>query len=174
MKISLLAGIVALFLVGCGKYAITYATCSSGANIVCGGAGKGYSPLTLYYDTDGIDDNGFLRTVSCVAIFVSGYRGNFSTTWDTNKFPNGVTETHTRPQGEGCAQDMEFSLQVERHRMAQQQLYYQQLQLYNQQQMIDEAQKTTNMYQIWHLNILQLKLVARIVCAIAQIHANRA
>ena len=74
LKYALLAIMVWVF-VGCGskEYAITYNTNPIGANIVCGGVGKGLSPLTLYYDRDGINDEGLLYTTPCKAVFSSGY-----------------------------------------------------------------------------------------------------
>ena len=40
-------------------------------------------------------------------------RQNYATTWDMNKFPNGVMQTLQRPQGEGYSQDAEFALSVQ-------------------------------------------------------------
>lgn len=86
LKYALLA-IMAFGFVGCGgDYGITYNTNPIGANIICGGVGKGLSPLTLYYDRDGIDDDGFLYTTPCKAVFSSGYVDYFDNKWDTNKF----------------------------------------------------------------------------------------
>lgn len=120
VKFALL-GFIAWLFTACGsKYAITYATNPSGANIICNGVGQGFSPLTLYYDLsvgkkEGWfdNDNGVLTTAPCKAVFISGYVDYFGNKWDTKKFPNGVTRTLTRPQGEGYAQDMEFSMQYE-------------------------------------------------------------
>lgn len=119
LKYALLA-IMAFGFVGC-EYAINYNTNPIGANIVCGGVGKGLSPLTLYYDKDGIDDDGFLHTVPCKAIFVSGYEANFDSKWDTNEFPDGVQTTITRPKGKGYRQDMAFGAEHQRTLIMQQQ-----------------------------------------------------
>lgn len=108
--------------VGCGgDYGITYNINPIGANIVCGGVGKGLSPLTLYYDKDGIDDKGFLYTTPCKAVFSSGYVDYFGNQWDTNKFPKGVQQTLTRPQGDGYQQDMAFGMEYQRTLIMQQQ-----------------------------------------------------
>ena len=121
LKYALLA-IVVFGFVGCGnQYAITYNTNPIGANIVCGGVGKGLSPLTLYYDRDGINDEGFLYTTPCKAVFSSGYKKSFSTKWDTNQFPYGVQQTLTRPQGKGYKQDMTFVLEYQKTLIMQQQ-----------------------------------------------------
>ena len=112
LKYALLA-IMAFGFVGC-EYAITYNTNPIGASIVCGGVGKGLSPLTLYYDRDGIDDDGFLYTTPCKAVFSSGYVDYFDNKWDTNQFPQGVKRTLTRPQGDGYQQDMAFGMEYQR------------------------------------------------------------
>ena len=112
-KFALLGFVALLFSACSSKYAITYATNPSGANIVCNGGGNGFSPLTLYYDKAGVKDDGFLYTQPCKAIFISGYVDYFSNKWDTKKFPKGVTQTLTRPQGEGYEKDMAFSMQYQ-------------------------------------------------------------
>ena len=110
-----LLGFIAWLFTACGSstYAVTYATSPLGANVVCNGVGKGFSPLTLYYEKAGIKDDGFLYTQPCKAVFISGYVDYFNNKWDTKKFPKGVQQTLTRPQGEGYAQDMEFSMQYQ-------------------------------------------------------------
>lgn len=122
LKYTLLA-IMACGFVACGnnQYAIQYNTNPIGANIVCDGVGKGLSPLTLYYDRDGIDDKGFLYTTPCKAVFSSGYVDYFDNKWDTNKFPKGVQRTLTRPQGDGYQQDMAFGMEYQRTLIMQQQ-----------------------------------------------------
>ncbi len=121
LKYALLA-IMACGFVGCGgDYSITYNTNPIGANVICGGVGKGLSPLTLYYDRDGIDDSGFLYTTPCKAVFSSGYVDYFDRQWDTNKFPKGVRQTLTRPQGDGYQQDMAFGMEYQRTLIMQQQ-----------------------------------------------------
>lgn len=120
VKFALL-GFTAWLFTACGssQYAITYATNPSGANVVCAGGKSGFSPFTLYYDMEKVkeggflDENGILTTAPCKAVFISGYVDYFTWKWDTKKFPKGVTQTLTRPQGEGYAQDMEFSMQYQ-------------------------------------------------------------
>lgn len=149
LQYTLLA-ILAFGFIGCGGYAINYNTNPIGANIVCGGAGKGLSPLTLYYDKDGIDDNGFLHTVPCKAIFVSGYEADFSSKWDTNEFPDGVQQTITRPKGKGYKQDIAFGMEHQRTLIMQQQAaaaaasaWAAQQQMQNQQYQYQNQQRRT-------------------------------
>ena len=129
--------------IGCGskEYAITYNTNPIGANIVCSGMGKGLSPLTLYYDRDGINDDGFLYTAPCKAAFSSGYEDYFSVEWDTNQFPKGVQQTLTRPQGEGYQQDMAFGMEHQRTLIMQRQAEAQQMQMFLQMQQLSNQQQ---------------------------------
>lgn len=114
LQYTLLA-IITFGFVGCGgDYSITYNTSPIGASIVCGGVGQGLSPLTLYYNREGIDDDGFLYTTPCKAVFSSGYVDYFGNKWDTNQFPQGVQQTLTRPQGDGYQQDMAFGMEHQR------------------------------------------------------------
>ncbi|MGX3010239.1 hypothetical protein ACWIUD_01565 [Helicobacter sp. 23-1044] len=131
--------------VGCGgSYAITYNTSPIGANIVCSGVGKGLSPLTLYYDRDGINDDGFLYTEPCKAVYSSGYEESFSNKWNTNQFPNGVQQTLTRPQGKGYKQDVAFGMEHQRtlimQRQAEMQILLQQQQIQQQQMQYQNQQ----------------------------------
>lgn len=87
LQYTLLAIMACGFMACSNQYAITYNTNPIGASIVCGGIGKGLSPLTLYYDRDGINDKGFLYTTPCKAVFSSGYVDYFGYLWNTNKFP---------------------------------------------------------------------------------------
>lgn len=160
----MLLGFTAWLFVACSsKYAVTYNTNPSGANVICNGVGKGLTPLTLYYDLkvgkkEGwLDNNGILSTQPCKAVFISGYVDYFSNKWDTKKFPDGVRQTLTRPQGEGYAQDMAFSMEYERNQMMQQQMQLQrqqaemqQMQLY--QQMSDSANQQTQNFQLQQQN----------------------
>ena len=108
LKFTLLLGIVWVF-IGCsGSYGVMYDTKPRCAKIICGGEFQGYSPVTLYYNKDNIDDNDILHTQQCKAIFASGYEGNFSNSIDTNQYPDGVHGIITRPQGVGYSQDVEF------------------------------------------------------------------
>ena len=124
LKYALL-GLMTFGFVGCGGYATTYAitynTSPIGANIVCGGVGQGLSPLTLYYDRSGINDDGFLYTTPCKAVFSSGYVDYYGNKWNTNKFRNGAQQTLTRPQGKGYKQDMTFGMEHQRTLSMQQQ-----------------------------------------------------
>jgi len=107
--------LIVIFLSGCASaYKVTYNTQPTGASIVCSGTNYGYSPVTLDYTPDENQKRtGSMRTVPCTAIWSSGMRDDFGTTWDLNKFPDGVMQTLQRPQGEGYAQDAEFALRVQ-------------------------------------------------------------
>lgn len=108
VKLVFFNGIVLVFM-GCGgSYGITYDTIPSCARLICGEKFKGYTPITLYYDKDNIDDNDILYTQQCKAVFKSGYEGTFDTRIDTDKYPDGLHRTITRPQGIGYSQDWDF------------------------------------------------------------------
>lgn len=154
----MLLGFTAWLFVACSsKYAVTYNTNPSGANVICNNVGQGFTPLTLYYDLSkakkkgNIDNKGFLTTQACKAVFISGYVDYFSNRWDTKKFPDGVTQTLTRPQGEGYAQDMAFSMEYERNQMMQQQMQLQRQQA-EMQQMSDSANQQTQNFQLQQQN----------------------
>mgnify|MGYP003989021245 CR=1 FL=1 len=104
-----------LSLTGCATgYGITYNTQPTGASIICSGINHGYSPVRLNYNPSESNKRiGSMRTEPCTAIWSSGMRQNYATTWDMNKFPNGVMQTLQRPQGEGYSQDAEFALSVQ-------------------------------------------------------------
>jgi len=115
MKKLLLPILISIvFLAGCGRnYSITYNTEPTGASIICEGINEGYSPVTLYYTPDKkATKSGSMKTKPCYAIWSSGARENFGTTWNLNKFPNGVIETATRERNSGYSQDAEFALKV--------------------------------------------------------------
>ncbi|MFT6779867.1 MAG: cation transport regulator ChaB [Paraglaciecola sp.] len=104
------------FLSGCTSsgYGVTYNTEPSGASIICNGINKGYSPVRLNYSPNKENKkHGSMNTVPCKAIWSSGASENFSTTWDLNKFPDGVRQTLPRPNVSGYAQDANFALQVQ-------------------------------------------------------------
>lgn len=107
VKLVFLAGIAWIF-IGCGGYSITYDTTPSCARLICGGQFEGYTPITLYYDKDNIDDNGILYTQQCKVVFKSGYEETFDNRFDTDKYPDGLRRTITRPQGVGYLQDVDF------------------------------------------------------------------
>ncbi len=162
----ILLGFIALFFAGCGGtlYSVTYATNPSGASVICDDGSSGYSPLTLHYDirkgkkNGYFDENGILSTQSCRAVFVSGYVDYFSTKWDTKKFPKRVTQTLRRPQGEGYAQDMAFSMEYERNKMMQKQVQIQQQQA-NQQawDSLNQSIQQTNQQMIQQQRNFQLQ-----------------
>lgn len=108
VKFSFLAGVAWIFIACSGSYGIQYDTKPSCARIVCNGTFQGYAPVTLYYNKDSIDDNGILYTQQCKAFFESGYEGTFDNRIDTDKYPDGLHTTITRPQGIGYSQDWDF------------------------------------------------------------------
>lgn len=116
MKIkNIISMLIVIALTGCASgYGITYNTEPRGASVICNGTNHGYSPVTLYYSPDENNKRmGTMNTVPCTAVWSSGYRENFSNTWDLNKFPNGVMQTLQRPRGEGYSQDANFALQIQ-------------------------------------------------------------
>lgn len=120
--------LLSLFFSACSNYPyiVIYDTQPSGANVVCDDIIMGFSPLELEYSTDRIDKNGILHTPQCKGVFVSGYEVQFSSKYDTKKFPNqfpqgSVIDSKIRPQGKGYQQDMSFSLDYERNRMLEEQ-----------------------------------------------------
>lgn len=97
---------------GC-SYKITYNTEPTGASIICDDVNKGYSPVTLNYSLS--EENkgaGIMNTVPCTAIWSSGTRKEFTSTWDLKKFPNGVMQTLQHPRNRFYAEDAEFSFRV--------------------------------------------------------------
>ena len=100
---------------GCAsKYPITYNSEPKGAAVICNGVSKGYTPTTLYYQPDeSSKKQGVMKTVPCKAIWSSGAKQDYSTTWDLKKFPKGVMQTVPRPDVPGYSQDAEFALNVE-------------------------------------------------------------
>ena len=113
MTIANIAPILMIIvLTGCASgYKITYDTEPSAASIICNGIDHGYSPVTLNYNSDESNKRtGTMRTAPCTAIWSSGVRKDFSTTWDLKKFPDGVTQTLQRPSGKGYSQDANFAL----------------------------------------------------------------
>ena len=104
-------------LTGCGGgYAITYNTYPTGADIVCNGISKGYSPVTLYYD---FTDNNY-RTQPCKAVWISGAQNFYQNEWSEEviRFPQGVMSTLQRPEYPGLEKDMQFAFQVEQMKYA--------------------------------------------------------
>lgn len=108
VKLAFLADIAWIF-IGCGgSYGITYDTKPSCASLVCDGEFRGYTPVTLHYNKDNIDDNDILYTQQCKVVFKSGYEKTFDNRIDTDKYPDGLHRTITRPQGIGYSQDWDF------------------------------------------------------------------
>lgn len=108
VKLVFFNGIVLVFM-GCGgSYGITYDTKPSCARLICGEEFKGYTPVTLYYNEDNIDDSDILYIQQCKAVFKSGYEKTFDNRIDTGKYPDGLHTTITRPQGIGYSQDWDF------------------------------------------------------------------
>jgi hypothetical protein len=115
MKIKNYACVILIaFLSGCTSgYSITYNTEPKGASVICQGVNKGYSPVTLHYSPDeSSKKSAKMETVPCVAVWSSGVRKGFSSTWDLNQFPDGVKQTLQRPNGNGYSQDASFALQL--------------------------------------------------------------
>lgn len=50
----------------------------------------------------------YLYIQQCKAVFKSGYEGTFDNRIDTDKYPDGLHTTITRPQGIGYSQDWDF------------------------------------------------------------------
>ena len=104
------------YLSGCASssYPVNYNTEPKGASVICNGNNMGYSPVTLNYLPDENNKKtGSMKTVPCMAIWSSGVKKEFSSTWDLNKFPSGVINTLQRQSGEGYTQDVEFALKVQ-------------------------------------------------------------
>ena len=112
---NIISILLVLNLSGCATgYRITYNTQPTGASVICNGTNQGYSPVTLNYSPDeNSKKTGLMRTVPCTAVWSSGVRKSFSSSWDLNEFPDGVMQTLQRPQGEGYAQDADFALRVQ-------------------------------------------------------------
>ncbi|WP_297571589.1 hypothetical protein [Helicobacter sp. UBA3407] len=154
MKIFLITflTILSFFTIGCssGHYGITYNTNPIGANLVCGGQSKGYTPVTLYYTFE--NDN--YNTVECEAIWISGARATFQNYWGdvVEEYPQGVRSTLQRPDYPDLDKDMQFAFQVQQMKqqeeMQRQQMAMQQRQMLSQQ--LDELNRS-----IWEQNRMQ-------------------
>ncbi|OFA30027.1 hypothetical protein BAE46_12460 [Glaciecola punicea] len=111
--------IATIFITGCASmfedtYRITYKTDMAGASIYCNGKNWGYAPVTLTYSPNKeARKSGYFYSRACEARWVSGARESFSTSWDLNKFPNGVEQTVRRPNVPNYQQDAEFALKVQ-------------------------------------------------------------
>lgn len=149
----LLMSVVSVFVSACSrKYPITYNTNPVGANVVCAGISKGYSPITLYYDSKEFEKTNY-RTQQCEAIWVSGARSYFSSEWNeaVRQYPEGVTQTLQRPTDyPNLEKDMEFAFQVEQFKynqsMQQRQMQLQELQYL--QQVNQQLQQQQQMQQL--------------------------
>ena len=98
--------LLTVFLTGCGGgYGITYNTVPEGASVICDGVHKGYSPIRLTYDVDKE-----FNTKPCYAQWSSGVKKNYSDSWDTRDWPDGVMQTLQRPSGGDYSQDARFAL----------------------------------------------------------------
>ena len=108
--------LLTVFLTGCGGgYGITYNTVPEGASVICDGVHKGYSPIRLTYDVDKE-----FNTKPCYAQWSSGVKKNYSDSWDTRDWPDGVMQTLQRPSGGDYSKDAEFALKVQEMRQQQQ------------------------------------------------------
>ena len=110
--------VVLLPFYGCSsQYAITYDSNPVGAQVVCQGVNKGYSPLTLHYSPDKEDwDRGVFYTIPCGAVWISGAKSTYDNKWDLQKFPDGVKQTVQRPNVDGYEKDAKFALEVMKYK----------------------------------------------------------
>jgi hypothetical protein len=107
---------------GPSRFGVTYDSYPRGATLLCGGSVMGYTPTTLYYNTDDLRNLKYLDASSCSANWVSGTKKNYEAIpWQ--QFGKGVTVTMSRPDNPGLQQDMEFALKAQQ---AQSQQQYQQ------------------------------------------------
>lgn len=139
MKYFLIAflTILSFFTIGCssGHYGITYNTNPIGANLVCGGQSKGYTPVTLYYTFK----DGYYSTQECEAVWISGARATFPNWWGdaVEQYPSGVQNTLQRPDYPDLDKDMQFAFQVQQMKQ-QQEMYQQQMAIQQRQQLSRE------------------------------------
>ncbi len=117
-RLSFLSGSVLMLLSGCShKYPVVYNSNPSGADVVCHGINYGQTPLTLYTNdkiTSNDKKNGYIKTIPCSAQWVGGATENYATTWDLNKFPDGVMQTLERPDEDNYEKAPQFPIQVPR------------------------------------------------------------
>lgn len=135
--------ILPFFISGCfsSSYGITYNTNPTGANLVCGGQSKGYTPVTLYYTFK----DGYYSTVECEAIWISGARATFPNWWGdaVEEYPSGVQLTLQGPEYPDLDKDMQFAFQVQQMKQ-QQEMQERQLQ---QQQLQQQSMQNQNAMQ---------------------------
>lgn len=106
--------LTSLFLLqGCASsYSITYDSNPQGAALVCGGANKGATPVTIDYDIEDYDKKiGFFSPEPCGANWISGAHVAYDQRFDLTKYPNGAAQTVQRPRedADGYARDEAFA-----------------------------------------------------------------
>jgi len=168
LKISL--GMILLILfTGCSnkQYPVTFDSDPQGGMLVCNGVKKGLTPQTLYYTLDDKSkETKTLNIVPCGIIWRSGVKKSCATSFDLNKFPNGVIHTVHRPDGDGYDKDVDFELEAKRLKLEERRTiaaertakatedleddtYYENLQNMNKNQLIQQQN-----YQIQNMNSL--------------------
>lgn len=86
----LLMSIMMLLISGCQSgYLIQYDSAPQSAMVMCGYEQKGYTPLNLYYPKESTK-KGYINTVPCKAVWVSGVEAQYQTIVDTVQFPKGI------------------------------------------------------------------------------------
>jgi len=84
--------------------------------LICNGQHKGTTPITLYYHLNKQNKEYYqVNTVPCKAQWMSGSTKNYSTSWDLNRFPNGVQQTL---RSDNYSQDLQYELQLRRTQAA--------------------------------------------------------
>ncbi|MEQ5803042.1 hypothetical protein [Halomonas sp. H10-9-1] len=129
-----LAGLIVTVLasVGCAtKYPVTFDSYPQGATLICNGTNWGYTPKTLYYDSE-VKQQNYLSLRSCSANWSSGARELYGSV-SMQEFPDGVRQTLQRPDVPGFQQDAEFSLKVQQLNVQKRQAQSAQQPVYSQQ-----------------------------------------
>jgi hypothetical protein len=98
---------------GCSsKYQVSFDSNPKGATLICDGKNWGYTPISLYIDKEKLEGKSSL-SMDCSANWISGVKKNYTSKIPLDKFPEGVSATVERGNGEGYSQDAQFALQVE-------------------------------------------------------------
>lgn len=112
-------------------YYVTYDSTPQGANLICDGRDRGYTPVSLSYEIFPEDrEVGYLDIDVCRLIWSSGAtvgpKGSDTDRVDLNRFPKGLRFTRARPNdgdAEGLEKDFAFALKVKEFKAKKEQMY---------------------------------------------------
>ena len=115
VKTILVSSLGILILSGCSsKYPITFDSNPQGASIECNKKHINYTPYTIYLNKE--QYNVFSQSMNeCSAKWISGVKKDYKN-FSIKEFPEGITQTLERPNGDGYEKDTQFALQIQKMR----------------------------------------------------------